>query len=250
MKQLILSVVTLGMMLASCTCQGVKFSTKNVAQTEEHRPLKGFERIEQLGSIDVKYQQADSFSVIVKAPEKKLKDVETRLEGNRLVVGMTGANNVINLGVTDADHVVVYVTSPDFLGIELKGSGDFGADGLVDTDNLDIILRGSGDVDFQDVVCDQLNVSLVGSGDVEVENVKTLRSRVELVGSGDVEMRFDDSGDVSASLTGSGDITLKGSVRNFTSSVRGSGDMETGGLRISQSKTETTASRSANITIK
>jgi hypothetical protein len=231
-KVLLLSVVTLGM-LTSCACSGLKV---HYSKTDPHgiheRDLKGFERIELLGSLDVKYAQADSFSVRVDAPVKVLNDVETYVTGNKLVVKMKGEGNIINLGVSDADDVTVFVTSPDFLGIELKGSGDFESNGLVDTDNLDITLNGSGDIKFDDIICDRINVSLVGSGDVDVRNVKTLQSLVELVGSGDIKMWFDNSGSVESRLTGSGDIKLGGNVTSFKNSVRGSGDMEVSELRV------------------
>ena len=250
MKKVFLSLMALGM-LASCACSGLKvhyFNSK--PQGEDSRQLKGFERIELLGSLDVKYEQADSFSVRVAAPVDVIKDVETRVEGNKLVVSMKGSNKFINVGVSDGDDVTVYVTSPDFLGIELKGSGDFECRQLLDTDNLDILLKGSGDIKFHDIVCDQVNVSLVGSGDVELKNVKMLRSYVDLVGSGDVKVRFSESGSVESSLTGSGDITLSGTVRNFTSNVRGSGDMHTDGLRISEIKTETTTKTESKTNLK
>lgn len=250
MNIVLFAVMTL-VMLTSCACNGLKVRYfKSEAQTEESRPLKGFERIELLGSLDVKYEQADSFSVRVAAPVNVIKDVETRVEGNKLVVNMKGSNKFINIGVSDSDDVTIYVTSPDFIGIELKGSGDFDCKQLLDTDNLDITLKGSGDIKFHDVICDQVNVSLVGSGDVELKNVKMLRSNIDLVGSGDVKVRFNESGSVESRLTGSGDITLSGTVKNYTSNVRGSGDMHTEGLRISESKTETTTESKTNMFIK
>ena len=230
MKKVLFSVMALAM-LTACN---VHFTKSVKAQAEEQRPLKGFERIELLGSLDVKYEQADSFSVVVKAPQKVIDDVQTRVEGNKLVVNMKGSNKFLNMGISDSDGVTVYVTSPDFLGIELKGSGDFECKKLLDTDCLDIVLRGSGDIEFADIICDQVNVSLVGSGDVEVKHVKALRSLVDLVGSGDIKMRFDDSGEVESRLTGSGDITLSGAVKHYNSYVRGSGDMHTEKLDIGE----------------
>ena len=232
MKKVFLTVLTLGV-LTSCSCSGLNVNfTRTEAQAEEQRALTGFERIELLGSLDVKYQQADSFSVRVEAPVEVLKKVETRVDGNKLVVRMKGEGKLINFGVADSRNVTVYVTSPDFLGILLKGSGDFECQRLLDTDNLEISLQGSGDISFDDVICDQVEVSLVGSGDVDVKNVKAQRSYINLVGSGDVKMNFDNSGIVEATVTGSGDITLNGNVRKYNSHVRGSGDMHTGGLVI------------------
>jgi hypothetical protein len=232
MKKVILAVFALGM-LTSCSCSGLNVNfTHTEAQAEEQRSLTGFERIELFGSLDVKYMQADSFSVKVQAPVNALKKVETRVDGNKLVVRMKGDGKWINFGVADSRNVTVYVTSPDFLGIMLKGSGDFECQRLLDTDNLEISLQGSGDISFEDVICDRVDVSLVGSGDVELKNVKTQRSYINLVGSGDVKMNFDNSGMVEANLTGSGDITLNGKVMRYNSNVRGSGDMHTGGLMI------------------
>ena len=206
--------------------------THSEPQVAEERALTGFERIELLGSLDVKYQQADSFSVRVDAPVEVLKKVETLVDGDKLVVRMKGDGNLINFGVADSENVTVYVTSPDFLGITLKGSGDFECLHLLDTDNLDIVLNGSGDILFDDLICDRINVSLVGSGDVDVRNVKTLQSSLNLVGSGDIKMAFDNSGKVESNLTGSGDITLTGVVREYRNNVRGSGDVNTEGLMI------------------
>ena len=222
--------------LTSCTSCKVSRWHVETSQASETRTLRGFERIELLGSLDVKYQQADSFSVQVCAPEKYLDKVETIVEGNRLVLRMKGDGKFINFGVSDGDGVKVYVTSPDLIGVTLRGSGDFECVHLVDTDNLDITLNGSGDIKFADVICDRVNVSLVGSGDVDMREVKTLWAGVSVVGSGDVKMRFENSGKVEANITGSGDITLKGTVSNYQYNVRGSGDMHTDELKITNGK--------------
>ena len=222
--------------LTSCTSCKVSRWHVETSQASETRELSGFERIELQGSLDVKYQQADSFSVEVSAPEQYLDKVETIVEGNRLVLRMKGDGKFINFGVSDGDGVKVYVTSPDLIGVTLRGSGDFECVHLVDTDNLDITLNGSGDIKFADVICDRVNVSLVGSGDVDMREVKTLWAGVSVVGSGDVKMRFENSGKVEANITGSGDITLKGTVSNYQYNVRGSGDMHTEELKITNGK--------------
>lgn len=234
MKKVLLAFLAIGT-LTSCSCHGLRVNwTRSEAHGEETRSIVGFERIELLGSLDVKYMQADSFSVKVDAPVDVIKDVETRVEGNTLRINMKGEGNVVNFGVSDSDDVTVYVTSPDFLGITLRGSGDFECQRLLDTDRLDIVLNGSGDVKFNDIICDQVQVSLVGSGDVEVKNVKMLQADVNLVGSGDIEMHFDNGGSVEANLTGSGDITFSGSVKEYHSNVRGSGDINSKRLTVNQ----------------
>lgn len=227
MKKVLFAFVAL-LTLASCK---VHFS-KTKPMAHEDRQLVGFNRIVQLGSIDVKYMQADTFSVKVDAPVDVLRDVEIRENGEKLTIRMKGEGKLFNLGVSDSKDVTVYVTSPDFLGIELKGSGDFECKQLLDTDNLDIVLNGSGDIAFDDVICDRVNVSLVGSGDVKVKNIQTLQSDIELIGSGDIMMKFTNSGVVASNLVGSGDITLTGRVKDYKSNVRGSGEMHADKLEI------------------
>ena len=197
---------------------------------EESRDLRGFERIQLLGSLDVRYQQADTFSVLVNAPSKYLDDVETIVEGNQLIVRMKSVGKVVHFGVSDGDQVTVYVTSPDLIGVDLRGSGDFSCENHLDTDQLDVKLNGSGDIDFDDVICDAVNVEVLGSGDVNVKKIETQVANVSLVGSGDVKMAFQRSGKVNASLVGSGDIELSGEVHAIDQTKRGSGDIETGKL--------------------
>ncbi len=216
------------------SCKDLRVVSSKKTTVESVRPLKDFERIEQLGAMDVKYIQADSFSVTVKAPEEDIiNEVETRVENQRLIISMKGNDKRINLGIADSDDVTVYVSSPDLIGVELRGSGDFECLRHLDTDIMDIVLKGSGDIEFADIICDRINVSLVGSGDVEIKNVKTLRSMIELIGSGDIDMSFTNSGTVESQLTGSGDITLKGLVKSHQYKVRGSGDIHTRELKVS-----------------
>lgn len=238
MKKVLFAVLALGM-LTSCSCHGVRMNWyKTEAHGEETRSITGFERIALQGSLDVKYMQSDSFSVKVDAPVEVIKDVVTRVDGNVLTIKMKGEGHFLNFGVSSADGVTVYVTSPDFLGVTLFGSGDFECQGLLDTDNLDIELQGSGDIEFNDIVCDKVDVSVLGSGDVRLKNVKTLQSVNEVVGSGDIKIHYGNSGVVESTIVGSGDITLSGQVKRSTYEVRGSGDMNTGNLLVTEEKTE------------
>lgn len=218
-------------------------------KVEEKRALKGFERIEQLGSVDVKYRQGKDFSVVVKAPKADIKDVMTRVEGNCLIVSMK--SRMLSLG-SRGDDVTVYVTSPDLIGVMLKGSGDFECKTHLDTDNLSLTLNGSGDIEFTDIICDRLDISVVGSGDAEVKKVvsrqtaislvgsgdvkvsqqKVDQTRIELKGSGDVKVHNTACGTVDARLQGSGDITLSGDIAKYNVTKRGSGDVNTGQLTV------------------
>ena len=151
----------------------------------------------------------------------------------------------------ESDDIKVYITSPDIIDVSLMGSGDFIAQNHIDTDNLKIELKGSGNIEIADVICDRIQTTLVGSGDVSIGHVVTGSSDIELVGSGDIDINheranridimlkgsgdirstFQACGDVVSELRGSGDITLGGDVRSMQFRKVGSGTYHTEDLK-------------------
>lgn len=214
---------------------------------KQNRKVGKFISVRIEGSPTVKFVQGDKHEVIVQGTKEYVDKIRTVVEGNKLVVGLK--NNIsfnIFKNRSDRKNLVVYVTSPDLVGVELAGSGDFISQGPIDTDRLDIQVNGSGDVDFEGhVICDKLNVQMAGSGDVDIVNVDAIESELQLVGSGDIEVKqknvehtkiqligsgdikvsFDNCKDVESSLAGSGDVTLKGNITGRLNKAKaGSGD--------------------------
>ena len=147
----------------------------------------------------------------------------------------------------------VYVTSPDIVAVRLNGSGDFVSEKKVDTDNMAITLRGSGDISFDDLLCDRCKVDLIGSGDITLDRLEAQSASATLIGSGDIRLKLikvldttlsvKGSGDIKAEfgkgcgavdcdLNGSGDISLQGKVARFHQSKHGSGDIDIDNLQI------------------
>lgn len=247
-------VLAMSMGLTSCKTEWKRINVMDDGpKLTESRPLKGFEEIEICGSPRVCYTQADSFSVRVKGTKTGIENILTDVDGKTLTIRNRGKISLVNISFSDDDALTVYVTSPDLTAIRLNGSGDFESDSRIDTDRLDIVLRGSGDIDVKDVICDRCEVELIGSGDINVTNMEAIETSASLVGSGDLNlglMRVKDtwlslkgSGDIEADfredcgrleceLRGSGDITVKGSVRQFDSHKNGSGDIHIDRLNV------------------
>ena len=252
MKKFVLSsCLVLALMLSSCV--NLSYSTPSDADlVTQSRSLRGFEKVHVNGSPTVCFAQADSFSVHVKGPEDKLGNIITEVEGSTLTVRNKGKVGLINLSF-GGDRCTVYVTSPDLVGVSVSGSGDFLSDGRLDTDELDVRVTGSGNIEFSDIICDRCDAMVVGSGDVEIKHLDTRQTTGTVVGSGDLKIRQINSantdlevrgsgdievdflsgcGAVKAEVLGSGDITLKGQVRKFNMQKRGSGDVNTSNLRV------------------
>lgn len=243
---------------STCSTSGFKvnFSSDDSALETQTRHVRDFDRIDVIGSPTVYYIQSDSFSVRVKGPNMDyVNNILTEVDNGTLRIRNKNKIGFVNISSRGDKGVAVFVSSPDLIGVTLSGSGDFISEHRVDTDVLDIRLKGSGDVHFTDVVCDRCNAELVGSGDLDIDHLDTRETSATLIGSGDLDIRQINSartqlqlrgsgdidvefisgcGAVDAELLGSGDITLKGQVRSFDMRKRGSGDINSNDLKVGQ----------------
>lgn len=249
--------------LIAVSCIKVKTTTTEVKRVSEIRQLNGFKAVAIDGSPKVRYKQDSVWSVKVYASEEMMPNVRTEVVGWCLKVSLKGDLSIskeykLKIGnktiVGGGGEVDVVVSSPDLIGIGLNGSGAFIAEGKIDTDKLDVVLRGSGEIECQDILCDTISIEAVGSGSVKLMKVDALASYASLVGSGDIKMwqqnvrqsaiqlkgsgditvDFKDCGDVACDLQGSGDIRLSGNVETFKKETLGSGDYELARLSVSK----------------
>ena len=194
---------------------------KRVMETVSVKP---FEKISVAGSFDVHYVQGETTSVKVEGSVKYLRQTVVANDGQTLRIKT-------KRGVwRSMEDVNVYITSPDLTHVSMAGSGEFDAEGMVDTDNLTLELAGSGEIDFKQLVCDNLNIQVAGSGDVDVESVDVNKADMQIAGSGDIKVHFVRADFVSAQVAGSGDIRLSGKAKQVDKKVAGSGDIDTSRL--------------------
>lgn len=247
------SLLLLVMAQTVVSCVYKNGSWENGPRVVQSRPLKGFDKIEVYGSPSVYYSQANAFSVSVKGPEDKVDKIVTSVEGGTLTIRNKGKIGMFNVSFGDMSDLSVHVASPDLTSVSLNGSGDFVCVSNLDTDHMRISLRGSGDMTFENIICDDCVTELVGSGDVMLKRLEAFTSEISLIGSGDMEVAqwnvgetdisLRGSGDISVrfgegckkvdcQLNGSGDIYLEGKVEQMNKHKTGSGDIDTDKLAI------------------
>ena len=247
------SLLLLVMAQTVVSCIYTSHSWSDGPRVVEPRALKGFDKIEVLGSPSVHYFQADTYHVSVKGPEEAVKKIVTDVEDGTLVIRNKGKIGIFNVSFGDMGDVTVHVGSPDLTSVSLSGSGDFVCEGDLDTDEMQISLRGSGDITFDKIICDHCETELIGSGDIRVKRLEAITSDIILVGSGDMEVwhrnvdnsdiTLRGSGDITVhfeegckkvdcQMSGSGDICLEGKVEQMNKHKSGSGDIDTDRLTI------------------
>lgn len=214
-------------LLSSCS---VNQDRSMAEMIDQKRSAARFSSVELAGPIDIDYHQSDKHSIVVTAPKELLDRITTTISDGCLYISVKEDNKLFTN--YDYDDVVITVSSPDLVGVRVTGSGSFDAKGIVDTDNMTATLIGSGDIEFEQLLCDQLSASVTGSGDIEFDQVRCLASQLNIIGSGDIEANFYKSGALECRVTGSGDIKLKGEVATTNLTALGSGDIDASQLRI------------------
>jgi len=159
-------------------------------------------------------RQGEPQSVDVEAPGDALDRIETVVDGNQLTVqsendeGLSGLFDWLTGGGESADTppIDVYVTVPTVEGLSVAGSGDVVAETPIESDDLDLQIAGSGDVESQLAVM-RLTVNVAGSGDATLSG-RSDEVTIEIAGSGNVRAIDLQAGTASVSTTGSGNTEL------------------------------------------
>lgn len=248
-------------------CYSGKELNDDRKQVTQNRAVGYFSKIESRGSADIRFVQGKGSSVRIVGPKSAVDNMLLEKKGDALTITQRSGSHIFN---NDYGNVTIYITSPDITAVSIIGSGSFTATSDIDTDNLYMTIKGSGDIALRGVVCDAATLETRGSGDIECGAIDTRSAKVSSIGSGDIEMKSlkadnanflaRGSGDITAALKnvattniatygsgdiavrmtgcglataatyGSGDITLSGSLRSLQQTSKGSGDINTSRL--------------------
>jgi hypothetical protein len=223
--------VTLTLPLASC------FSSVrgNGEPAMETRNLEGFLDVDSKGSLDVRVEQGDAFSVAVNIDSNLVPLVETRVVGNTLIISSYQSIS------THLPGPHVSIKMPRVAGAYLSGSGHVAVSSVHESGPVTLRLSGSGAIDFSGTApavdvdvsgsgdvslagsTDRISADLAGSGAIDAANLPAGAGAIDLSGSGNVRATV--NGPVDVTLRGSGDIDLYGDVTLQHSSKSGSGDI-------------------------
>ncbi len=249
----LLAAVLLGSVCASChSSMEIKGDSHKVTQT---RNVKYFSQVELYSSANVIFTQGDSTTLRIVGAKDLADNLLVEQNGEKISIKVKpGTSNLVRgiFGAGRFDELTVFVTSPDLTAVSVNGSGGFYVKGNIDTDRLTVSLKGSGDISFNNVVCDAADMEVRGSGDAVVKNITARdvnlnvygsgdlnanifaadNTNMAVYGSGDISVKFNGCGNATAAVKGSGDITLSGTLTTLSNQqVSGSGDIHTGSLR-------------------
>lgn len=212
----------IALLLASCSCAIERDNKQAGKKTTKTIVVNDFTEIQIAGGFNVYFTQANNTSVKIRGHEKALKNVNIVSNGKTLTIGTKKSWKFLSFYDSDID---VYVTSPNLRSVSIAGSGEFKSSTKIDTDRMYISVAGNGEVDIQDIICDNLKGEIAGSGEIDIKRITTPNAELSIAGSGDIDIENAVIDNVACEIAGSGNIELKGNIRHHTQEIAGSGSV-------------------------
>ncbi len=224
--------------LTACNAQKYGRVKGNGNVVNKTRSVGNFDKIDVSGSFDVTLVKGNEGEIKIRIEDNLLSYLETYVEGGKLKIKWKKGTNI---NTTKGVHLTVYFNDIEAVG--LSGSGEIVSNDLIKSDNFDIAVTGSGDIDLNvdankikaaisgssDIQLkgstDEFTATISGSGDIEAFELKSKKATVKISGSGDMELSV--SEELTARVSGSGDIKYKGNPRIEDIKVSGSGEIST-----------------------
>lgn len=249
---ILMALAALVVLVGSCDWKVEKNDkgTKEEKAVKTYYDLLPFERIRINVPCDIYYTQGDTTKVKIVASKNQLasktdvsvwgikhskkvyvKDfidkIDVTSDGGWLQISKKKRSNWKR-----KNWVSIYITSPDLIEVDMHGAGSFNVEGNLDTDTLRLRLKGAGNMDFPNIICDRIEAHLKGVGDMDFHQLQTQLAELNLRGVGDIDAHFVKSGSVRCTLQGVGDIDLTGEVKSLVKKVQGTGEIGVSDLKI------------------
>jgi len=194
------------------------------AQTREVRKVGAFTRVSFGAPGKLYLRQGATQKVEVEGTKDFLEKLETRVDGDRLIIGREGSWKDWGWNWDDDDRVNVYITMPTLEGLGVSGSGDLIAETKFTVADLDLKVSGSGSMKIEADASGDVDADVSGSGDIDLTG-KCQNFESHVSGSGRVKMNETISRTAAFGVSGSGKIEASGTASEVKTSISGSGKL-------------------------
>jgi hypothetical protein len=218
-----------------------------LAQTRENRNVDKFTKINFRFPGKLYLKQGSPQKVELEGDKDVLEEVETNVEGDKLVIGKEG--KWMDWNWDDDDKITVYITVPDIKGVSVSGSGDVIGQSVISADDLDLNVSGSGSLTLDINATGDVEADVSGSGDIDLKGkCKSFDSDVS--GSGKVILAVNINDNASFGVSGSGKIQASGSANSVRTTISGSGKVLAANLETNRCEVRISGSGDVEINVK
>ena len=215
MKNFHLALCIVLLFIVSSSCK--KVTGKGPVVTES-RQTATFDGVELRFSADVYFTQANDFKVELQSQENILDEIETTVINNNLVIRTRHSDTRFRTN----DGIQIFVSGPDVRSFTVDGSGFMETKGVITPANLQLKVKGSGNIKINNVTTTEVNAEIDGSGMIAVNSGNANRASADIEGSGLIDISGITVKDANASVRGSGNISLF-ATQTLQANISGSG---------------------------
>lgn len=185
----------------------------------EIRETSDYDAIHVVSFFDVKLVNGKEGQIILEGESNLLPHIKTEVRSGKLTIDV---KNNISLRTSYNHSISITVPVEDIRKLSLVGSGDVTSDFIIKTNDINLDLVGSGDIQLS-LDTENVNADIVGSGDIVISGSCNLL-KGKIIGSGDLNAKNLKSKAVKISILGSGDADVFSSEQ-LEVKVLGSGDV-------------------------
>jgi hypothetical protein len=183
----------------------------------ESRSVGEFSAIDLRGAGRLDVLVGQPHSVTVEAGADTLKDLETRVQGDRLVIDARDESFWLRSG-----SYRVRVTVPRLDSLVVSGATDASIHGFAGG-NTKIVVSGAGDLEASGTV-DSLEAVTNGAANLNLGQLAATDARVVVNGAGNAKVQA--SGRLDATVNGVGNIEYLGSPSDLKTAINGIGSIK------------------------
>jgi hypothetical protein len=218
-----------------------------LAQTRETRTVDSFNKISFRFPGKLYLKQGSPQKVEVEGSKKILEEVETDVDGNRLIIGRPG--KWLDWNWDNDDRINVYITVPNIEGLSVSGSGDIIGQGKITAEDLDLNVSGSGSLSIDAEASGDIEADVSGSGNIELRG-KCKNFNSDVSGSGKVNMTVAVGDEARFGVSGSGRIQASGSAPTVLTRISGSGKVLASNMEANRCEVTISGSGDVEINVK
>jgi hypothetical protein len=168
---------------------------------EDVRKLSEFSGIGISISADVFYTPGNTHEIRIEGDDKAVDDLITEVKDGFLQVKYENWR-------TRHSKLTIYITSKDLDAVKISGSADFKSDKAITSDEMELAMSGSGEIQFKKLTTDEVEVRISGSGDIELLSGSADELDVRISGSGKVNAEIFEVSELSVGISGSGSVRV------------------------------------------
>lgn len=187
------------------------------AQKTEDRPAGTFTKIIMGISGDVYISQGSVPKLTVEAEDEIIGLIVTEIRNDELKIRFSQSR------VKTKMPIKIWVTTPELEGLYLSGSGNMITETAIKSDEMELKLSGSGNINVKEISCDEVDAGISGSGNIDVGGMAD-EMLIAISGSGNCNADELQTEETEARISGSGNCKVNAS-KDLTVSVSGSGSV-------------------------